>query len=225
VDATQLATLIAFDRSTIGDVLTRLEAKGWAVRHSSGSDKRVKLLRLSSEGAKVLRRVEPAVQGVQKRLLAPRAPGDRLTLVRLLARTPIMISCRFPYRHVRPARRGVTLSSGLVSFQGFAMAFEGTFGKQNNRWGRGLVSACLGVLHPIRKRARRATRKIESSPRTRVAVPSQRLLVASLSTTYLRPSGMLSSIVALDVGRRPALANEDPTTRQKCPGRNFHGAA
>jgi MarR family transcriptional regulator, lower aerobic nicotinate degradation pathway regulator len=86
VDATQLATLIAFDRSTIGDVLTRLEAKGWAVRHSSGSDKRVKLLRLSSEGAKVLRRVEPAVQGVQKRLLAPRAPGDRLTLVRLLAR-------------------------------------------------------------------------------------------------------------------------------------------
>ena len=69
------------------------------------------------------------------------------------------------------------------------MAFEGMFGKQNNRWGRGLVSACLGVLHSIRKRARRTTRKIESSPRTRVAVPSQRLLVASLSTTCLRSSG------------------------------------
>jgi MarR family transcriptional regulator, lower aerobic nicotinate degradation pathway regulator len=86
VDATRLSTLIAFDRSTIGDVLTRLEAKGWAVRHHSGSDKRVKLLRLSPEGAKVLRRVEPAVRRVQKRLLAPLAPDDRLTLVRLLAR-------------------------------------------------------------------------------------------------------------------------------------------
>jgi MarR family transcriptional regulator, lower aerobic nicotinate degradation pathway regulator len=86
VDATRLSTLIAFDRSTIGDVLTRLEAKGWAVRHHSGKDKRVKLLRLSPEGAKVLRRVEPAVRRVQKRLLAPLAPDDRLTLVRLLAR-------------------------------------------------------------------------------------------------------------------------------------------
>jgi MarR family transcriptional regulator, lower aerobic nicotinate degradation pathway regulator len=86
VDATRLSTLIAFDRSTIGDVLTRLEAKGWAVRHHSGSDKRVKLLRLSPEGAKVLRRVEPAVRRVQKRLLAPLAPDDRLILLRLLAR-------------------------------------------------------------------------------------------------------------------------------------------
>jgi hypothetical protein len=50
------------------------------VRLSSGSDKRVKLLRLSSEGAKVLRRVEHAVQRVQKRLLAPLAPGDWLTI-------------------------------------------------------------------------------------------------------------------------------------------------
>jgi MarR family transcriptional regulator, lower aerobic nicotinate degradation pathway regulator len=56
------------------------------VRHHSGSDKRVKLLRLSPEGAKVLRRVEPAVRRVQTRLLAPLAPGERLTLVRLLAR-------------------------------------------------------------------------------------------------------------------------------------------
>lgn len=85
VDATRLSSLIAFDRSTIGDVLTRLEAKGWAVRHHSGSDKRVKVLRLSPEGAKALRRVEPAVRRVQKRLLAPLAPSDRRTLPRLLA--------------------------------------------------------------------------------------------------------------------------------------------
>lgn len=85
VDATRLAALIAFDRSTIGDVLERLEAKGWVLRTPSPTDKRVKLLRLSPEGAEVLRRVGPAVNRVQERLLAPLAPADRVTLVRLLA--------------------------------------------------------------------------------------------------------------------------------------------
>src|SRR5437764_12792829 len=84
VDATRLSALIAFDRSTLGDVLERLEAKGWVLRSSSPSDKRVKLLRLSPEGATVLRRVKPAVRRVQERLLAPLAPHDRAVMVRLL---------------------------------------------------------------------------------------------------------------------------------------------
>jgi MarR family transcriptional regulator, lower aerobic nicotinate degradation pathway regulator len=85
VDATRLSALIAFDRSTLGDVLERLEAKGWVLRSASPSDKRVKLLRLSPEGARVLQRVEPAVRRVQERLLAPLAPSDRARIVRLLA--------------------------------------------------------------------------------------------------------------------------------------------
>jgi MarR family transcriptional regulator, lower aerobic nicotinate degradation pathway regulator len=85
VDATRLSALIAFDRSTIGDVVARLEGKGWVVRHPSPNDRRVKLLRLSPEGMEVLRRVEPAVLRVQERLLAPLDPGDRATMVRLLA--------------------------------------------------------------------------------------------------------------------------------------------
>ena len=85
VDATRLSTLIAFDRSTIGDVLARLEGKGWVVRYPSPNDKRVKLLRLSPEGMEVLQRVEPVVRRVQERLLAPLAPSDRAMMVRLLA--------------------------------------------------------------------------------------------------------------------------------------------
>ena len=84
VDATRLSALIAFDRSTIGNVLERLEGKGWILRSPSPSDKRVKLLRLSPEGMEVLRRVEPAVVRVQERLLAPLAPKDRATMMRLL---------------------------------------------------------------------------------------------------------------------------------------------
>lgn len=90
VDATRLSALIAFDRSTIGDVLERLEAKGWLLRSPSPHDKRVKLIRLSPEGAKVLRRVAPAVRRVQERLLEPLAPADRARMIKLLAQVAEM---------------------------------------------------------------------------------------------------------------------------------------
>ena len=86
VDATRLSSLIAFDRSTLGDVLERLETKGWISRSASPHDKRIKLLRLSPAGAKVLAEVEPDVRRVQQRLLEPLAPGDRARLMRMLAR-------------------------------------------------------------------------------------------------------------------------------------------
>ncbi|ACL58158.1 MarR family winged helix-turn-helix transcriptional regulator [Methylobacterium nodulans] len=85
VDATRLSSLIAFDRSTLGDVLERLEAKGWILRSPSPSDKRVKLLRLSPAGLQVLSDVEPAVRRVQQRLLEPLDPSERAKMVRLLA--------------------------------------------------------------------------------------------------------------------------------------------
>lgn len=85
VDATRLSALITFDRSTIGDVLERLEAKGWITRICSAQDRRVKLVRLSAAGLSLLREVEPAVRRAQERLLAPLAPGDRAMIVRLLA--------------------------------------------------------------------------------------------------------------------------------------------
>ena len=85
VDATRLSHLVAFDRSTLGDVLERMEAKGWIVRNSSPTDRRIKLLRLTEPGARLLEQVRPAVRRVQDRLLAPLAAADRITLVRLLA--------------------------------------------------------------------------------------------------------------------------------------------
>lgn len=84
VDATRLSSLIAFDRSTIGDVLERLEAKGWIVRTASTQDRRIKLVRLSPAGLNLLHQVGPAVRRVQERLLAPLAPEDRGTIIRLL---------------------------------------------------------------------------------------------------------------------------------------------
>lgn len=85
VDATRLSHLVAFDRSTLGDVLERMEAKGWIVRRPSPTDRRIRLLRLSPDGARLLRQVGPAVQRVQERLLAPLAAADRTVMMRLLA--------------------------------------------------------------------------------------------------------------------------------------------
>jgi DNA-binding MarR family transcriptional regulator len=86
VDATRLAELIAFDRATIGDVLDRLEAKGWVARSGSPDDRRVKLIRLTQKGAALLKRVEPAVLRVQERLLAPLSPPERDRFLALLSR-------------------------------------------------------------------------------------------------------------------------------------------
>jgi DNA-binding MarR family transcriptional regulator len=86
LDATRLAELIAFDRSTIGDVVERLESKGWIARTGSSDDKRVKLIRLTPDGMKLLRRVEPAVRRVQARLLKPFSSSETAALLTILKR-------------------------------------------------------------------------------------------------------------------------------------------
>ena len=86
VDATRLSEIIYFDRSTIGDVLDRMENKGWILRESTPADRRLKLLTLSPAGRDVLQQVEPGIRRVQERLLAPLTEAEAKTLVRLLAR-------------------------------------------------------------------------------------------------------------------------------------------
>lgn len=86
VDATRLSALIAFDRSTLGDVLERLEGKGLIARGASPRDRRVKLLHLTAAGGDALAAAEPAVERAQERILAPLEPAQRREIVRLLAR-------------------------------------------------------------------------------------------------------------------------------------------
>jgi DNA-binding MarR family transcriptional regulator len=85
IDATRLSAQIAFDRSTLGNVLERLEARGFVERYPSSGDKRIKLLKLTPQGRSVTRRAEEAVRRTQDRILAPLAPKDRQLLLNLLA--------------------------------------------------------------------------------------------------------------------------------------------
>jgi DNA-binding MarR family transcriptional regulator len=84
-DATRLSALIAFDRSTLGNVLERLEARKLLTRYSSPEDKRIKLLKLTAAGNALVKRAEAAVLRAQERIVAPLRPEDRSKLMELLA--------------------------------------------------------------------------------------------------------------------------------------------
>jgi len=84
IDATRLSAVIAFDRSTLGNVIERLENKTYIERKPSREDRRVKLLYLTKSGAALLRDIMPAVERSQARILEPLKPADRKTLMTLL---------------------------------------------------------------------------------------------------------------------------------------------
>ena len=85
IDATRLSAVIAFDRSTLGSVIERLEAKRLIERAASVDDKRVKLLTITKTGAMLLRDIMPAVERAQARMLQPLKAADRKTLMALLS--------------------------------------------------------------------------------------------------------------------------------------------
>ncbi|MVT77668.1 MarR family transcriptional regulator [Bradyrhizobium cajani] len=84
IDATRLSAVIAFDRSTLGSVIERLQAKDYIERKPAPEDKRIKLLYLTKSGAAILREIIPAVERAQARMLEPLKPADRKQLMGLL---------------------------------------------------------------------------------------------------------------------------------------------
>jgi len=85
IDATRLSAVIAFDRSTLGNVIERLEAKRYVERRPAREDRRVKLLYLTRSGATLLRNIMPSVDRAQARMLQPLKSADRKVLMALLS--------------------------------------------------------------------------------------------------------------------------------------------
>jgi DNA-binding MarR family transcriptional regulator len=84
IDATRLSAVIAFDRSTLGNVIERLQTKALIERKPSRGDKRIKLLYLTKSGAALLRDIMSSVDRAQARMLQPLKAVDRKTLLALL---------------------------------------------------------------------------------------------------------------------------------------------
>ena len=84
IDATRLAEAICFDRTTIGHVIGRLEAKGLIIRREGSLDKRTKQLRITARGSDLLTKVEQRVPAISDTILAPLNAAERQELLRLL---------------------------------------------------------------------------------------------------------------------------------------------
>jgi DNA-binding MarR family transcriptional regulator len=86
IDQTTLVNIVAFDKSTIGDVLERLTAKGLVDRLQGKQDRRTKVLRITPAGRRLLRKVDPAVSSAQDLILSPLQPRERAQFMKLMKR-------------------------------------------------------------------------------------------------------------------------------------------
>lgn len=86
IDQTALVNAIALDRSTIGEVVSRLEVKGLIRRGPGTLDRRTKLLFTTPKGETLLDAIEPSVNSAQKLILAPLRPAERTVFLAMLKR-------------------------------------------------------------------------------------------------------------------------------------------
>jgi len=86
IDATRLSELIYFDRTTIGQVIERLEAKGLVSRKTGIEDKRTKRIFVTLRGKEAIQKVTAVLPRVNERILGELSPAERATFMRLLAR-------------------------------------------------------------------------------------------------------------------------------------------
>ncbi len=84
IDQTALCNAVALDRSTIGDVVGRLEKKRLITRKSGAPDRRTKSLHITAAGRRLLADIDPAVAATQRLILAPLKPGERTAFIRML---------------------------------------------------------------------------------------------------------------------------------------------
>ncbi|WP_116132824.1 MarR family winged helix-turn-helix transcriptional regulator [Tropicimonas sp. IMCC34043] len=84
IDQATLAGLIAYDRVTIGGVISRLEARGMVERKICKTDRRARRLRLTERGKATLTTVWPAVRRAQTVMVGALDPAEQETLLALM---------------------------------------------------------------------------------------------------------------------------------------------
>jgi len=84
IDQATLAGAIAYDRTTIGGVIDRLEMKGLIRRELSSNDRRVRQLVLEPAGEDIIAHLQSYIEDVQVALVAPLTETERQIFMRLL---------------------------------------------------------------------------------------------------------------------------------------------
>ena len=84
LDQSALATLVAFDKSTLGVVIDKLEQPGILRRTRDAIDKRRYSLRIASKGSRLLESMQASVWNSEQALLSPLSATEQKTLKSLL---------------------------------------------------------------------------------------------------------------------------------------------
>jgi DNA-binding MarR family transcriptional regulator len=88
IDQITLALEIGLERTSVAEVIPRLEARGLLTRRQSPIDKRVKLVKLTRKGRTLVEKMEPAVERAHQRTVEaiPEEERDQflLNLIRLV---------------------------------------------------------------------------------------------------------------------------------------------
>jgi DNA-binding MarR family transcriptional regulator len=86
IDQNTLAARLALDRTSTGALVHGLEKKGLVTRAVSSTDRRARVLELTSKGAALHARVRPKGEAAQAEILSVLSPSERKTLIDLLVR-------------------------------------------------------------------------------------------------------------------------------------------
>ena len=88
IEQTALCQEIGLERTSVSEVLPRLEARGLLSRKPSTVDRRAKLVRITQEGRELLEMMEPAARRAHDRTIEAIPPAERdafmVQLVRLV---------------------------------------------------------------------------------------------------------------------------------------------
>lgn len=84
VDQATLAGMIAYDKVTIGGVLSRLEARGLIARGVSTTDRRSRILQITPQGEQTLQQISAPVLQAQGDMLRGLSQAETETFLHLL---------------------------------------------------------------------------------------------------------------------------------------------
>lgn len=85
IDQVTLAERVALDVATAGSALGRLEAKGLVRREADPADRRRRLIRVTSEGVRLVSAMKRAAARAQERMLSRLPPAERGRFMDLLS--------------------------------------------------------------------------------------------------------------------------------------------
>lgn len=103
IDQITLASLIAYDRTTIAGVVDRLAHKGFISRDVSPKDRRARILKVTDAGRDALKRITPAVVDAQKIILGGLDDQEAEEFMRLMRKATVAVNdlSRAPLKSAR----------------------------------------------------------------------------------------------------------------------------